>query len=324
MGFSEHLQILLPLLEEQVQSVLSTPNGSPEGLYEPARYLLGLGGKRLRPVLGILVAQHHGSNFEQALPAGLAVEVFHNFSLMHDDIMDEAPVRRGQPTVHLRNGLPTAILSGDAMLVVAYQQLMNYPDPLRGKLMAHFLQTSLEVCEGQQWDMEFQTKNLVRKEEYLNMIRLKTSVLLGESARMGALVAGTEQVIADTWYRFAVAAGLAFQIQDDLLDCYGDPRKTGKQPGGDILANKKTLLAILALENSSDLQKVEAQFIGDLPASVEKIERTLDWYRITEAKERVEAVRDRYLKEALSELTKIEGDTSLFEEMAKLFACRDH
>jgi geranylgeranyl diphosphate synthase type II len=141
---------------------------------------------------------------------------------------------------------------------------------------------------------------------------------------LGALVAGAEQVIADTWYRFAVAAGLAFQIQDDLLDCYGDPEKTGKQPGGDILANKKTLLAILALENSTDLQKEEAQFIWDLPASVEKIERTLDWYRITEAKERVEAVRDRYLNEALSELTKIEGDTSLFEEMAKLFAYRDH
>jgi geranylgeranyl diphosphate synthase type II len=324
MGFSEQLHILLPLLEEHVQSVLSTPNGSPEGLYEPARYLLGLGGKRLRPALSIWVAQHHGSNFELALPAGLAVEVFHNFSLMHDDIMDEAPVRRGLPTVHLRNGLPTAILSGDAMLVVAYQQLMNYPDPLRGRLMTHFLQTSLEVCEGQQWDMEFQSQKEVSKEEYLNMIRLKTSVLLGEAARMGALVAAATQDVADSWYRFAVAAGLAFQIQDDLLDCYGDSQKTGKQAGGDILANKKTLLAILAWENSNGSQRVEAQFIGDLPASVEKIERTLEWYRMTDAKKRVEAERDRFLNDALKELSNIEGDTSLFEEMAKLFAYRDH
>jgi len=324
MSFSEKFKSSLPFIEEQLTKVLATPIVSPDGLYEPARYLLGLGGKRLRPALTLWVAEHHGIPFQESIAAGLAVEVFHNFSLMHDDIMDEAPVRRGQPTVHLRNGLPAAILSGDAMLVVAYQQLMNYPDPLRGKLMAHFLQTSLEVCEGQQWDMEFQNKIRVREEEYLNMIRLKTSVLLGEAARMGALVAGSEQVIANTWYRFAVAAGLAFQIQDDLLDCYGDPRKTGKQAGGDILANKKTLLAILALENSSDLQKEEAQIIGDLPASVEKIERTLDWYRITEAKERVEAVRDHYLNEALNELTQIEGDTSLFEEMAKLFAYRDH
>jgi len=243
---------------------------------------------------------------------------------MHDDIMDEAPVRRGQPTVHLRNNLATGILSGDAMLVVAYQQLMKYPNPLCGVLMSHFLQTSLEVCEGQQWDMEFQDRAMVSSTEYLQMIRFKTSVLLGEAARMGALVAGVSADLANTWYNFAVAAGLAFQIQDDLLDCFGDSSKTGKQSGGDILVNKKTLLTILAWENSNEDQKKDAQFIWSLPASVEKIERTLAWYEATQAKNKTEAVRDQFLNEALKELSLIEGNTSLFKEMAHLFAHRDH
>jgi geranylgeranyl diphosphate synthase type II len=256
--------------------------------------------------------------------AALAVEVFHNFSLMHDDIMDEAPVRRGKPTVHLRNNLATAILSGDAMLVVAYQQLLKYPADLSSNLMANFLQTSLEVCEGQQWDMEFQQREMVSSLEYINMIRLKTSVLLGEAARMGALVGGAPAEKSNIWYRFAVAAGLAFQIQDDLLDCFGDGNKTGKQTGGDILANKKTLLTILAWENSSEKQKDEARELWNSPASVEKIERTLQWYDTTNARQLTEAVRDQFLKESLLELSLIEGDTILFEEMAQLFAHRDH
>jgi geranylgeranyl diphosphate synthase type II len=190
--------------------------------------------------------------------------------------------------------------------------------------MSHFLQTSLEVCEGQQWDMEFQDRAMVSSTEYLQMIRFKTSVLLGEAARMGALVAGVSAELANTWYKFAVAAGLAFQIQDDLLDCFGDSSKTGKQSGGDILVNKKTLLTILAWENSNEDQKKDAQFIWNLPASVEKIERTLAWYEATQAKQKTESVRDQYLDEALKELSCIEGDTSLFKEMAYLFAHRDH
>ncbi len=324
MGFSKQVETTLPLFEEQLNLIFNTLSGSPDGLYEPGRYLLSLGGKRLRPALTIWVAQHHGKGFNDAISAALAVELFHNFSLMHDDIMDEAPVRRGQPTVHLRNNLATGILSGDAMLVVAYQQLMKYPNPLGGVLMSHFLQTSLEVCEGQQWDMEFQDREMVSSTEYLQMIRFKTSVLLGEAARMGALVAGVSNETANTWYKFAVAAGLSFQIQDDLLDCFGDSSKTGKQSGGDILANKKTLLAILAWENSNEEQKRDAQFIWSLPASVEKIERTLAWYEATQAKQKTEAVRDQYLNDALKELLLIEGDTSLFNEMAHLFAHRDH
>jgi len=324
MAFSHHFEKTLPLIEDQLSRVFNTPPFSPDGLYDPVRYLLELGGKRLRPALTIWVAEHYGKTFEDAIHAALAVEVFHNFSLMHDDIMDDAPVRRGKPTVHVRNNVSTAILSGDAMLVVAYQQLMNYPNPLCGVLMSHFLQTSLEVCEGQQWDMEFQDRDMVSSEEYVNMIRLKTSVLLGEAARLGSLVAGTSDEVASCWYKFAVSAGLAFQIQDDLLDCFGDSSKTGKQSGGDILVNKKTLLTILAWENSNEQQKKEAQFIWSLPASVEKIERTLAWYEATQAKQKTESVRDQYLDEALKELSWIEGDTSLFKEMAYLFAHRDH
>ena len=324
MAFSLHFEKTLPLIEERLIRVFNTPTLSPDGLYDPARYLLALGGKRLRPALTIWVAEHYGKSFEDAIHAALAVEVFHNFSLMHDDIMDDAPVRRGKPTVHVRNNISTAILSGDAMLVVAYQQLMNYPNPLCGVLMTHFLQTSLEVCEGQQWDMEFQDRDMVSSEEYVNMIRLKTSVLLGEAARLGSLVAGTSEEVASRWYKFAVSAGLAFQIQDDLLDCFGDSSKTGKQSGGDILANKKTLLAILAWENSNEQQKSDAKFMMSLPPSVEKIERSLSWYEGTRAKEKTEKIRDQFLQEALEELSFIDGDTTLFEEMALLFAHRDH
>ena len=214
----------------------------PKGLYEPISYIMQLGGKRMRPVLALMACEATAQDPVSALGAATAVELFHNFTLIHDDIMDEATLRRGQQTVHQKWDVNTGILSGDALLVTAYQQLDTYDDVLFSKLTKLLSETALLVCQGQQYDVDFETRDNVSMDEYIHMIRLKTAVLLGCALRMGTLVGQASGDIADSLYDFGVNLGIAFQLQDDLLDAFGDPKTFGKKVGGDIIENKKTIL----------------------------------------------------------------------------------
>ncbi|MBS7230224.1 polyprenyl synthetase family protein [Flavobacterium psychroterrae] len=233
----------------------------PKNLYEPIKYILGLGGKRMRPVLTLMASEVFDTDYKVALPAAMAVEVFHNFSLVHDDIMDDAPLRRGQETVHEKWDLNTGILSGDAMLILAYQYFEQYEPVIFRDLAKLFSKTALEVCEGQQWDVDFEKRNDVTIPEYLKMIEYKTAVLVAAAMKMGAIVAKTTKKEADLIYDFGLNLGLAFQLQDDFLDAFGDPKTFGKQVGGDIIVNKKTYLYLKArefssLEKASELEKL--------------------------------------------------------------------
>lgn len=228
-----------------------TKLGKPKNLYEPVQYILGLGGKRMRPVLTLMTAEAFGGKAEDALDAALAVEMFHNFSLVHDDIMDDAPLRRGKTTVHEKWDVNTGILSGDAMLILSYQFFENYPAEIYFELTKLFSKTALEVCEGQQYDVDFETRDDVTIPEYLKMIEYKTSVLVAAAMKMGAIVAQASQKDADAIYEFGRNLGIAFQLQDDYLDAFGDPKTFGKQVGGDIMENKKTYLYLKSLEKAS-------------------------------------------------------------------------
>ncbi|WP_439483348.1 polyprenyl synthetase family protein [Cyclobacterium plantarum] len=233
--------------------------GEPTELYEPISYLMQLGGKRIRPLLALLSYGLFKEGYQKILTPASAVEVFHNFTLMHDDIMDNAPIRRGSPTVHEKWDDNTAILSGDVMLVKAYEMLLEVePDKLRNCLKL-FSKTAAEVCEGQQLDMNFESLSLVAEQDYLNMIRLKTAVLLGFSLQLGAALAGASESDAIHLYDFGVNIGIGFQLKDDLLDVYADKEKFGKQVGGDILANKKTYLLIKAKELAKGEDKKELE-----------------------------------------------------------------
>ena len=224
----------------------------PKNLYEPINYILELGGKRMRPVLTLLVSEIFNSDFKKALPAAMAVEVFHNFSLVHDDIMDDAPLRRGKETVHEKWNINTGILSGDAMLILAYQFFEKYEPATFQDLAKLFSKTALEVCEGQQWDVDFETRSNVTIAEYLKMIEYKTAVLVAAAMKMGAIIAETSEQNANAIYDFGLNLGLAFQLQDDYLDAFGDPETFGKQVGGDIIENKKTYLYLKAVDLSDE------------------------------------------------------------------------
>ena len=223
----------------------------PVNLYGPISYILNLGGKRLRPVLTMMTTDILGGDHKKALDAALAVEVFHNFSLVHDDIMDEAPLRRGKQTLHKKWDLNTGILSGDAMLIYSYQLLESYPSMTFKKLLQVFSQTALEVCEGQQYDVDFESREDVTIPEYLIMIQNKTAVLVAAAMKMGAIIADKPEDVQDLIYDFGKNLGIAFQLQDDYLDAFGDPETFGKQVGGDIIENKKTYLYLKALEMGS-------------------------------------------------------------------------
>lgn len=218
----------------------------PKNLYEPIHYILDLGGKRMRPVLTLMSAEVFDADYKKALPAALAVEVFHNFSLVHDDIMDDAPLRRGKETVHEKWNINTGILSGDAMLILAYQYFEKYQPKIFRKLAKLFSKTALEVCEGQQWDVDFEVRNDVTIPEYLKMIEYKTAVLVAAAMKMGAIIAEASKENANLIYDFGLNLGLAFQLQDDYLDAFGDPETFGKRVGGDIIENKKTYLYLKA------------------------------------------------------------------------------
>lgn len=227
----------------------------PSGLYDPISYILHLGGKRLRPCLVLAACEACKKSYDQAHQAALAVELFHNFTLIHDDIMDEAPLRRGKATVHSKWNLNTGILSGDAMLILAYQQFAHYNVSLQATLNALFSQTALEVCEGQEYDVAFEQMPQVSEAAYLKMIQFKTAVLVAAALKMGALIGEADSVSADLFYDFGLALGTAFQIQDDYLDAFGDPETFGKQVGGDILENKKTYLVVKLQELGSSSQR---------------------------------------------------------------------
>jgi len=256
LSIDSYRDVFTSYLQEKIQTK------KPESLYGPITYILKLGGKRLRPVLTLMTAEIFGVNHKEALNAALAVEVFHNFSLVHDDIMDDAPLRRGEETVHEKWNLNTGILSGDAMLIQAYQLFESYEnDTFRG-LAQIFSKTALEVCEGQQYDVDFEVRNDVTEAEYLKMIEYKTAVLVGAAMKMGALVADASEADTEKIYDFGRLLGIAFQLQDDYLDAFGDPETFGKQVGGDIIENKKTFLYLKAIENGStdDREKLVAMF----------------------------------------------------------------
>ena len=232
-------------------------NKEPKNLYEPIHYILQLGGKRMRPILTLMSAEVFDADYEKALPAALAVEVFHNFSLVHDDIMDAAPLRRGNVTVHEKWDINTGILSGDAMLILAYQYFEEYEPMIFQALAKLFSKTALEVCEGQQWDVDFESRSDVTIPEYLKMIECKTAVLVAAAMKMGAIIAKTSDENADLIYDFGLNLGLALQLQDDYLDAFGNPETFGKQVGGDIIENKKTYLYLKAMEFASPNEKEE-------------------------------------------------------------------
>lgn len=239
---------------ESAQQTLRLPE-TPEGLYDPIRYILSLDAKRLRPSLLLAACQACKGNLKEAYAAALAIELFHNFTLIHDDIMDEAPLRRGKPTVHHKWNLNTGILSGDAMLIVAYQQFESYAPEIQASLLKLFNTTSLEVCEGQEYDVAFETMTSVSEETYLKMIQYKTAVLVAASLKMGALIARSSEEVASLFYDFGMALGTAFQIQDDYLDAFGNTSSFGKQVGGDIIENKKTYLVIKLQELGNQEQQ---------------------------------------------------------------------
>jgi geranylgeranyl diphosphate synthase type II len=242
----------------------------PSSLYEPIQYILKLGGKRLRPVLTLMTAEIFNSDYKKSLNAALSIEVFHNFSLVHDDIMDDAPLRRGKKTVHEKWDINTGILSGDAMLIMAYQLFESYDKTTFRSLIELFSKTALEVCEGQQYDIDFETRSDVSIPEYLKMIEYKTAVLVAAAMKMGAIVADASETDKNSIYEFGKNLGIAFQLQDDYLDAFGNPETFGKQIGGDIIENKKTFLYIKALQlaNKSD-QKVLLDLYSLEPKDVE-------------------------------------------------------
>ncbi|WP_297085609.1 polyprenyl synthetase family protein [uncultured Draconibacterium sp.] len=255
----------------------------PVELYDPISYSLDMGGKRLRPVLVLLACNMFSDDIQKAIPAAVGIEVFHNFTLLHDDIMDKADVRRNRPTVHKKFSENAAILSGDAMAFQSYRYFLENKSDTLPEVLEVFSQTAIEVCEGQQYDMDFEQRLDVSEQEYLEMIRLKTAVLLACSLKVGALLGGASEKIARQLYSFGINLGLAFQLQDDLLDTFGNQAVFGKQIGGDILANKKTFLLINALDKANDAQRPE--LLGWIEKDTfnpkEKIEAVTALYRQT-------------------------------------------
>jgi len=284
-----------------------TLDKEPKNLYDPISYILNLGGKRMRPVLTLMASEVFDTDCKAALPAAMAVEVFHNFSLVHDDIMDDAPVRRGKQTVHEKWDLNTGILSGDAMLILAYQYFEQYEPEVFRDLAKLFSKTALEVCEGQQMDVDFETRTDVTIPEYLKMIEYKTAVLVAAAMQMGAIVAKTSEKEARLIYDFGLNLGLAFQLQDDYLDAFGDPETFGKQVGGDIIENKKTYLYLKAIEFSSDKTSTELQklFSLQLDDNSEKIITAKNIFNESGASKATQEAIEMYTLKAFETLEKM-------------------
>jgi geranylgeranyl diphosphate synthase type II len=282
----------------------------PANLYEPLKYFLKLGGKRIRPILTLLAGEIFGAKTEDLIKAALAVELFHNFTLIHDDIMDKAPLRRNQETVHERWNSSIAILAGDVLFVKAYEVLGTCPENFLKNLFSIFSKTAREVCEGQQMDMDFEEKSSVTEAEYLEMIRLKTSVLLGCALEMGAIMGNSSEKERQNIYNFGIHIGLAFQIQDDILDLFGDPEKVGKQIGGDVICNKKTLLSIIA---KSKANEVDLKLLNSLQLDENlefKIKTTANLYERLGVRDYCEQKMIDHYNTSINYLNKIENNYS--------------
>lgn len=276
----------------------------PASLYQPAEYFLNLGGKRIRPVMCLMGNELFDEIHPNCWDIATAIELFHNFTLIHDDIMDKAPLRRGMPTLHEKFGHSNALLAGDVMLVAAYDSLNKISFPVIQKLIYLFNKSAKEVCEGQQLDMDYEKSGHVSLQEYLHMIELKTSVLLGASLKMGAIIGGAGEGNQDHLYAFGLNLGLAFQIQDDWLDAFGDPAKFGKQPGGDILANKQTFLFIKAMETGSPAQRKEMHALMHAN-SKDKVSRMIQIFKDCGVDEQARLLKEKYLASAIAHLEEI-------------------
>ncbi len=313
------IEELLQKLNDRISQLEFGTN--PHNLYEPIRYIMSLGGKRLRPLLVLLSYQLRGEKVDDILDVALAVEVFHNFTLMHDDIMDEAPLRRGQPTVHEKWDKTVAILSGDTMLVKAYDLILTSPPASLPRVIAAFNKTAVEVCEGQQVDMNFESEQSVEEADYIEMIRLKTAVLLGYSMQLGGILSGSDEPTQQQLYRIGEQMGVGFQLMDDYLDVYADQQKFGKQVGGDIIANKKTYLLITALEMAPDHHKRELQRWLDLgefdPA--EKVAAVTQIYDEIGIPNMVKMKMNYYFDQAFAGLESVNG-SDVAKESLRSFA----
>ena len=283
----------------------------PAELYEPISYLMQFGGKRMRPVLVLIATEMFDGNVLKALDAAIGIELFHNFTLMHDDIMDKAPLRRGKPTVHAKWNESAAILSGDVMFVEAYKLMIKVEDSILREVLAIFSDTASGVCQGQQADMNFEKRDEVSLTEYLEMIRQKTAVLLAGSMQIGALIGGAVPDQANLLYEFGENLGLAFQLQDDILDVYGNPEKFGKQVGGDILSNKKTFMLIKAKELATGNTKSEIdQWLNRSDDPFAKVEAITSIYNLLEVRKLAEIEMEEYVNKALRALELISVDRS--------------
>ena len=291
----------------------------PEGLYVPISYTLSLGGKRLRPVLCLMACDMFGGEIEDAVSAALGLEVFHNFTLLHDDIMDEAPIRRGKESVYKKWNTNVAILSGDTMMAMAYGQIMKAPEKVRTEIFEVFNQTAIEVCEGQQYDMDFETIQNVKIDEYLEMIRLKTAVLLAGSLKIGAMIGGAGTEDAGNLYHFGENIGIAFQLKDDLLDVFSDVEKFGKKTGGDILTNKKTYLYLKAFEmaEGEKLENLKDLFYGTPQNDTDKIKGVVKIYEQLNIKQLTGELIDNYYQRAMYSLEKVNVPESRKTELKK-------
>lgn len=306
------------IIEKEIDGLeFSAP---PEGLFEPMKYILGIGGKRLRPILVLLGANLYKDDLSKVCLPAIGIEVFHNFTLLHDDVMDNAPIRRSKKTVHEKWNSNVAILSGDAMSIKAYQYIVSCEDKYLRDVLTVFNQTALEVCEGQQFDMEFEERSDVQVDEYLNMIRLKTAVLLGGSLKMGAIMGDASSKDSDLLYHFGVNLGMAFQLQDDLLDVFGDEAIFGKKIGGDILSNKKTFLLIKALEMATgDLEKELKQWITIKDFNPEeKIKAVQAIYEKLNVREYSQNKIDEYFGMCLEYLDKVSVQAEMKKELFNL------
>ena len=295
----------------------------PYGLYEPIEYTLAAGGKRVRPQLAMIASQLFGGKNEEVLPAALALEIFHNFTLLHDDVMDKADVRRGRPTVHVKWNENTAILSGDQMLIEAYKLLSGVPADKLPKVLQLFNKMATEICEGQQYDVDFENQEQVTIDDYLKMIRLKTSVLLANALQTGAYIAGADEQAQEALYQFGINIGLAFQIQDDILDVWGDPKTFGKAVGGDISCNKKTFVYLEAMRRLGDdaisleAKELKHWYSQVLEDNTEKIAAVKEIFERLGVRAACEKVVEDYTQKALALLNQLPQNQAT-EQLRKL------
>ena len=292
----------------------------PAGLYEPISYTLGLGGKRLRPLLALISTQMFGGDPDKALPAAIAIEIFHNFTLLHDDIIDQAPIRRGRETVYKKWNINTAILSGDTMFAIAYGELAKSDPDKLSALMKVFTKTAIEVCEGQQYDIDFEESDDVDINGYINMIRLKTAVLLAASLKIGAIIAGVPDEDAEKIYNFGENLGIAFQLQDDLLDAFGNEALFGKKTGGDIVSNKRTFLYLKALEcaDKDDAEKLKSLYSNKSQDEDQKIKEVLDIFRRTGIEDFTGKAILEYYNKSMGFLRELKLDENALAPLLKL------